>query len=202
MHDTEASDLDRPNGVALAEFLAPRVSMFPGISDHRDVANLVGAGLAQDESIRRPRHRPAHRFTAVVVVMWVGDQDSVGPEVRREIVSQPNAAGVWIDEHLLARRGGCAETSMGNVLEGYCAVLPRRVLSANVAGGQGKDHECCQQKGLRCFGGVSHGEGRSVNEKVRDASQPAPTNELQVSQSAGSRPLRALVSRFSTHFMA
>jgi len=37
-----------------------------------------------------------------VVVVWVGDEDRVGMDVWREIVSKPNAAGVWIDKDLLA----------------------------------------------------------------------------------------------------
>src|SRR5437016_7106485 len=69
MHDTQASDLDQPDGVALAELLAPRIGVFPAISNHRDVANLIGARLAQDRNIRCPRNRAPHRFTAIVVVM-------------------------------------------------------------------------------------------------------------------------------------
>src|SRR2546428_6089385 len=127
--------------VDLAEFLAPRVCVFPGISDHRDVANLVGAGLAQDESFRRPRHRPPHRFTAIVVVMRVRDQDGVGMDVRREIISQPNSASVGINENLLAGRRGYAEAGMGYVLNGYGAILLGGFLSANVAGRQYHGHE-------------------------------------------------------------
>src|SRR5205823_12325749 len=54
----------------------PRSTLFPyttlfrsGISDCRDVANLVGARMAQNQSCLRPGNVPAYGFTAVVVVM-------------------------------------------------------------------------------------------------------------------------------------
>src|SRR5213594_1169743 len=100
MHDAKASHLEQPNGIDLTEFLAPRVGVFPGISDHCDVAKLVGARLAQDGGVRRPRHRASLGYTAIVVVMWVGDENRVGTYAWREIVSEPNAAGVWIDQNL------------------------------------------------------------------------------------------------------
>src|SRR5919109_2542972 len=144
MHDMQVSDFEPPNGVDLAEFLAPRVRVFSGISDHRNVSDLVGAGTAQNQSVRGPRDRPPHRFTAVVVVMWVGDQDSVSVEVRREIIAYPNAARVRIDENLLSRRGGDAETGVRNVLDGYGAIFSRGILGASTNGHECNDHEGCQ----------------------------------------------------------
>src|SRR5689334_11616048 len=102
MHDAKATHLEQPNGIDLTEFLAPRVGVLPGVTDYRDVTKLVGAGLTQDESVREPRHRASLGFTPIVVVVWVGDEDHVGMNVCGEIVSKPNAAGVWIEENLLA----------------------------------------------------------------------------------------------------
>jgi len=175
MHNKQASDLDQPDGVALAEFLPPRFRVFPGISDHCNVANLMGARLAQHRSIRSPRNRPPHRFTAIVVVAWVRNQDSVRTDVRREIIFQPNAACVWTNENLLARGRGYAETGMGDVLNGYCAILLGRVLSANVAGRQCKDHECCEQKARWFFWSVPHCNGGGSTFSVSEGSQsPLP----------------------------
>src|SRR5438034_11807361 len=99
MHDPKASDLKQPYGIALTELLSPRIGVFPGIADYFDVAKLVRGGLAEHKRIQRPRHRASHGFTAIVVVMRVGDKDCIGTDVWREIVSEPNAARVWIDKN-------------------------------------------------------------------------------------------------------
>jgi hypothetical protein len=52
---------------------------------------------------------------------------------------------------------------MGDVLNGYCAIRLRRVLSANVTGRQGKAHQRCQQNALWSFSGVWHSNGRVLN---------------------------------------
>src|SRR5258706_139398 len=104
MNDAKVRDLEEPDGAAFAEFFFPRMCMFAGISDHHDVANLVGAGLAQYKTFRRPGNRPSHRLTAVVIVMRVGDQNSVGLDIGWKIITQPNPARVGIDQNLFTSR--------------------------------------------------------------------------------------------------
>ena len=78
--------------------------MFAGVSDHRDVAALIRARLAQDLGLRRPGHRASHRLASIMVVVRVRDQDQVGADAGREIVSEPDATGVRINQNLLAGR--------------------------------------------------------------------------------------------------
>jgi hypothetical protein len=78
--------------------------------------------------------------------MRVGDQDSVGMDVRREIIPQPNPARVGIDENLSANWRGHAETGMGDVLDGYRPILPHRGLTSNLAVPPCNDREYYEQK--------------------------------------------------------
>ena len=87
MHDTEISDFEQPNGVDLAEFLPPRVGVLSRISDRRDIVDSVRPRFPKDTGVLRPRDLAPHRFTAVVIVMWVRNQNCIGVEVRRKVVS-------------------------------------------------------------------------------------------------------------------
>jgi len=144
--DPKAANLKQPNSVALAEFLAPRVRVFPGISDCRDVANLVSARMAQNESCLRPGNLPAHGFTAVVVVMWVRNQDGLRVEAGRKVVSQPNPTCVRIEQDLFPRRRRNAEARLGDVLNRHASVVFDQIGLAADPGRLGGSEAACKRQ--------------------------------------------------------
>jgi hypothetical protein len=95
--DPKAANFKHPNGVDLTKLLTPGVRVLSGKPDRRNIADSLRARVPQNERVLRPWNRPAHRFTAVVVVMWVGNQDGVGMKVWRKIISQPNATCIRIE---------------------------------------------------------------------------------------------------------
>ena len=81
---------------------------------------------------------------------------------------------------------------MSDVLNGYCAILLGRVLSANVAGRQCKDHECCEQKARWFFWSVPHCNGGGSTFSVSEGSQPPLARQCNLGAIAPTRSFHAV----------
>src|SRR5207249_12230237 len=95
-------------------------------------------------------------------------------------------------EEPLCRKPSYAETGMGDVLNGYCAIFLRHVLSASMAGRQCKEHECSDQTARWVFWSVPHCKGGASTFSVSEGSQPPLARECNLGAIAPSRSFHAV----------
>src|SRR5207245_2374145 len=91
--------------------------MFSANPGDRYVGDFVGPRIAQHAYISCPGRRLADKNSGVMIVMRVGDQDSVGGEPAREVVAEPDATGEGIDEEARACCGMNAKARMSDVFD-------------------------------------------------------------------------------------
>src|SRR5438093_10810118 len=94
MGDPQSTDLDAPHRVLLPELLAPRIGVLSADACNVKVGHCKRSRVAQHASFRRPRHRPADELAAVMIEVWMRDQNRIRSKLLWKVVTEPDATRI------------------------------------------------------------------------------------------------------------
>ena len=105
MGDPQSADLDAPHRVLLPELLAPRIGVLSADACNVKVGHCKRSRVAQHASFRRPRHRPADELAAVMIEVWMRDQNRIRSKLLWKVVTEPDATRIRVDQDAAALGG-------------------------------------------------------------------------------------------------